>query len=300
MTEVQSNASVGRPLPVPTPEELPPLLARTPLAIVDEALTFLRINPALFFGLSAAVALPLQLIVLALPGSSLRGNRPDRTADIIISSLDQPGAVANALGTLVFESLALFTVATIYGQIAALWYAGRTMTPTDLLIASMKRIPAILGAWTIAHVLIVILGLMTLGLLGVVAGVFLMVVAPAMGAEELGVRAALKRSRTLTDAAFFHCLILYVMVAAGGQVMDISLRFAPTFLFEQLNLPVWVTGGVTDVLASIVVLSFTAATSVVLYLDLRVRREGLDLYMAVDKNFRAAERRTGFGRGRRG
>ena len=300
MTEVQSNASVGRPLPVPTPEELPPLLARNPLAIVDEALTFLRINPALFFGLSAVVALPLQLIVLALPGSSLRGNRPDRVADIIISSVDQPSAVGNALGTLIFESLALFTVATIYGQVVSLWYAGRSMTASDLLVASIKRIPAILGAWTLAHIVIVGLGLVSLGLLGVVAGVYLMLAAPVMGAEGLGVRDALKRSRSLTNSYFFHCLIMYVMVAVGGQLMDISLRIAPTFLLGQLNLPVWVISGATDVVASIVVLSFTAATSVVLYLDLRVRREGLDLYMAVHKNFRGAEASRSAGRGRRG
>ncbi len=299
MTEVQSNASVGRPLPVPTPEELPPLLARSPLAIVDEALTFLRINPTLFFGLTAVISLPLQLIVLGLPGSSLRGVRPDRTADIIISSLDQPDAVANAIGTLIFESLALFTVATVYGQIAALWYAGRSMTATDLLLASIKRIPVIIGAWTLAHMAIVVLGLFTVGIAGLLIGVLLMVAAPVMGAEGLGVMESLRRSQTIVSPKYFHCLVLYVMVAGGGQIMDISLRIAPTFILGQFSLPVWLVGGVTDVVASIVVVSFTAATSVVLYLDLRVRREGLDLYMAVDRNFRPSGKTATSARGRR-
>lgn len=285
VTEVQSNTGVGRPLPVPTPEELPPLLARSPLAIVDEALTLLRINPGLFFGLSAMVLLPLQLIVLVLPGSSLRGNRPDRTADIIISSLDQPSAVGNALGTLIFESLGLFIIATIYGQIVALWYSGRSMTPTDLLLASIKRLPVVVGAWTLGHLVIVAAGLASLGIFGLLIAVYLIVLAPAIGAEGVGVMEGVRRSRKLTQPRYGPCILMYVMVAVGGQVMDISLRVAPTFVFGQLNLPIWIIGGVTDVLASIVVVSFTAATSVVLYLDLRVRREGIDLYMAVDRDF---------------
>ena len=67
--------------------------------------------------------------------------------------------------------------------------------------------------------------------------------------------------------------------------MDISIRSAPTFILGLLDVPVWITGGVFDVIASVVVVSFTAATSVVLYLDLRVRREGVDLYMAIGKSF---------------
>lgn len=285
MTEVQSNASVGRPLPVPSREELPPLLARTPLAIIDEALTFLRIHPAMFFGLAAIVVLPLQLLILLLPGSSLRGNRPDRTVDILISSIDQPSAVANGFGALVFESIALFTVAAIYGEITAAWYARTSISMPDLLKSSLKRSPVIIAVWVVTHVAIVFGGIISLGLLAVIIGSFFIVAAPAMGAEGLGVADTLRRSRQLANAKFIHCLIVFVAVAGAGQVMDLSLRFAPTFLLNQLDVPVWITGGVFDVVASVVVVAFTAATSVVLYLDLRVRREGIDLYMALDRSF---------------
>ena len=285
MSEVQSNASVGRPLPVPTLEELPPLVARTPLAIVDESLTFLRINPALFFGLAATVVLPLQLLILVLPGSSLRGNRPDRTVDILISSFDQPSAIANGFGTLVFESIALFAVATIYGQLTAAWYSRTSMTTTALLMALLKRTPAIVGAWTLTHIAIVVGGIPSLGILAVLIGTFFIVAAPVMGAEGLGVMETLRRSRQLSMAKLTHALVVYVAVAVGSQVMDFSLRLAPTFILDQLNVPVWITGGVFDVVASVIVVAFTAATSVVLYLDLRVRYEGIDLYMALGKSF---------------
>ena len=285
MTEVQSNASVGRPLPVPTLEELPPLLARTPLAVIDEALTFLRINPGLFFGLSAIIVIPLQLILLVLPGSSLRGNRPDRTIDIIIGSLDQPGAIANGLGTLVFASISLFAVASVYGQLTAAWYSQRSVSPSDLLVAAFKRVPFILGAWTLTHVIIILLGSFTFGILGLFAGVLFAVVAPVMGAEELGAIGAIKRSRDLATSKLGQTLIVYVLVAGAGQIIGASIRFAPVLILNQLNVPLFITGEVFEVIATVVVVSFTAATSVVLYLDLRVRREGIDLYLAIDKAF---------------
>lgn len=279
---------MGRPLPVPTPEELPPLIARSPLAVIDEALTFLRLNPALFFGLSAVVVIPLQLIILILPGSSLRGNRPDRTVDILIGSLDQPSAVLNGVGVLVFESLALFAIATMYGQVTSAWYSQTSVSPAELLRAAAKRIPLILGAWTITHLIIIAAGLLSFGALGVFLGVLFMLVAPVIGAESLGLGDSLKRSRELTMSKLGQSLIVFVVVAAAGQVMDASIRFAPTFILQLVDVPPWITGGVFDVVASVLVVSFTAATSVVLYLDLRVRREGIDLYMAIGKSFTAS------------
>ena len=228
---------------------------------------------------------PLQLIILVLPGSSLRGNRPDRTVDIILTSLDQPSAVANGIGILVFESLALFAIATIYGQIAAAWYAQTSISPAELLRAAAKRIPLIIGTWTITHIFIIAAGLLSFGALGVFLGVLFMLVAPVIGVESLSLGDSLKRSRELTMSKLGHSLIVFVIVAGAGQVMDVSIRFAPTFILQLVDVPPWITGGVFDVVASVIVVSFTAATAVVAYLDLRVRREGVDLYMATERSF---------------
>ncbi len=289
---MQSNTSVGRPPKVPLPEELPPLIARSPLAIVDEALRFLRIRPSMTLGITAVVLLPLQLIVLGLPGSSLRGNRPDRVADIIIARLDQPGAVGNAIGTLVFESLALFTVATIYGQLAASWYSGESVSPEDLLIESIKRSLKIVAAWTLTHMALLFAGGISLGFLMLALGPFFIAVAPAMGAENLGPVESIKRSMSLCGNRFVSAVVLYVSVAVAGQVIDASIRFAPTFVLQQADIPVWITNGVFDVIGSIVVQSFTAATAVVFYLDLRVRREGIDLTMAISQKFAPSSRQV--------
>ena len=82
-----------------------------------------------------------------------------------------------------------------------------------------------------------------------------------------------------------------MLVAGAGQIIGASIRFAPVLILNQLNVPLFITGEVFEVIATVVVVSFTAATSVVLYLDLRVRREGIDLYLAIDKAFGSGGRR---------
>lgn len=291
MTDVQSNAAVGRPLHVPPIEELPPLVARSALSLIDESVRFLRLNPAMLFGITAIVLLPLQLIVLALPGSSLRGNRPDRIVDVIFGSLGQLDSVASGVGTIVFESIALFVVATIYGQLAAAWYAQTAVSAEALLLAALKRSFTVLLAWGVSHILLTLAGLATLGVAAVLIGAQFMVMAPVLGAEGTTAIAALKRSWSLCSARFFSAVIFYVAVAGAGQIIDASVRFAPTLLLDQVDVPLWITNGVFDVVASIIVQSFTAATAVLYYLDARVRRDGIDLTMAIEQKFSDEKRR---------
>lgn len=289
MTGLQSNAATRRPLRVPAVEELPPLLARSPLAIFDEAITFMRIEPGLLLGISLIVLVPLRLVAVAMPGSPLRDARPDQLIDIFVGNLSQPGAVLAAFITLILESVALFTVASIYGEVAANWYSGRAASATDLLLASVKRSPALLLAWLIVHLLEIGGALFTVGIGGVMIGVFFAVVAPVMGAEAAGPIVALRRSANLVSPKLGHTIAVFGLAGLGSVVMRIVIEFAPSFLgLELLRLPLWLTSGVVDLLAAVVATSFVASSSTVLYLDLRVRREGIDLDMAMSRAFARA------------
>lgn len=286
MTGLQSNAATRRPLRVPTAEELPPLLARSPLAIFDEAITFLRIQPGLLLGITLIVLIPLRLIAVAMPGSPLRDARPDQLIDIFVGNLSQPGAVAAAAITVILESVALFTVASIYGELVASWYSGRAVTAADLLLASIKRSPVIVAAWFIVHALEFGGAIATLGIGGIIVGVFLTVTAPIIGAEKAGPIVALRRSVSLVSSKIGHTLAVYSLAGIGAVIMRLVIEFAPSFLgLELLQLPLWLTAGVADLLAAVVATAFVAASSTVLYLDLRVRREGIDLDMAMSRAY---------------
>lgn len=285
VTGLQSNAAARRPLRVPTAEELPPLVERSSLAIFDEALTFLRIQPGLLLGIAFAVLLPLRLIAAAMPGSALRDARPDQLADIFIGNLGQPGAVLAAIVTLVMESIALLTIASIYGELMASWYSGRSISATDLLMSSIKRSPKIVLAWIICKVMIVGGGLVTGGLLGLVVGVFLIAVGPIMGAENASPMEALRRSMSLTSRRFGQVTFVYAITGVGAILMRFMIEFAPSAITQQLQVPLWLSAGILDLAASVFAMAFTAAASVVMYLDLRVRGEGIDLDMAIGRSF---------------
>ena len=286
MTGVQSSGAAGRPAKIPTTEELPPLLPRTPLAIIDESLTFLRTQPGTLLGVAFIVLLPLRLIAALLPGATLRDARPDQLVDILITSLGAFDSFLGAFGLIVADSVAVFVVGAIYGRIMARWFSGEAALASDVLVWSIRRSPALFIIWIIIHVAEVIGGSFSLGLGGILVGVLLMVTAPIFGAEDAGVRTSLSRSMNLTGPRFFACLAVFVMVAVGGQAIRFVLRTLPTILgVSVLPIPAWIVGGVFDLLATTVTVAFTAASAVVLYLDLRVRKEGIDLEVAMARVF---------------
>ena len=286
MTGAQSSAGPGRPPRIPTEAELPPLLERTPLAIIDEAFTFLRTQPATLLGVAFVVLLPLRLIAVLLPGSGLRDARPDQLIDILITSFDSTAGVISAVGTLLADSLAVFVVGAIYGKLLASWFEQSAPLTSDLLVWSVKRSPILAVLWLLIHLVELIAGAFSVGVGGIVAGVFLMVTAPILGAEGGGVRQSMSRSLALTAPRFFACLIVFVLVGVGGQIIRFVLRSLPTLLgVTVVPIPAWIISGVFDLLATTLVVAFTASSALVLYLDLRVRKEGIDLEVAMGRVF---------------
>ena len=78
------------------------------MSIVDESVTLMRVSPGLFIVLALVPLLPLRAVSLLLPGSGLRGARPDQMIDALIGNLTAPGAVLAAIFTAAVDSLALF------------------------------------------------------------------------------------------------------------------------------------------------------------------------------------------------
>ena len=79
---------------------------------------------------------------------------------------------------------------------------------------------------------------------------------------------------------------VYSLAGIGGLVMRLVIEFTPSIIgLELLQLPLWLISGVFDLLAAVISTAFVAAASTVLYLDLRVRREGIDLDMAMSRAF---------------
>lgn len=118
--------------------------------------------------------------------------------------------------------------------------------------------------------------------------------APALVLERIGVFASIRRGWMLTRASYWRCLGILVLagliVAAANAALTVPGGALSMFYgFANEDDPMAVAGlapvqliinGVTSVIASSIVYPFWAGVTSLLYIDLRMRREGLDIELA--------------------
>ena len=115
-------------------------------------------------------------------------------------------------------------------------------------------------------------------------------VAPIIGVEGTGVVEALRRSIRLTRARYFPTLGIALLMGVVSWLLANALSALPQALAAWVGFEDgWPLLALGSIIAQIVVLPFVASATVLLYFDLRVRTEGLDLEMtAIDVFDRAA------------
>ncbi len=167
-----------------------------------------------------------------------------------------------------------------------------------LLVGAIVLLAATAGtAGIVIAVLLGILGGFVLLALGIWIGTKLSLVSSALMIERLSLRGAIARSWRLTTGAFWKTfgiqLLVAVIINVALQVISAPLSLLSPLLLMLLdpngqNQPstIAVSVGIT-VLAAAVTLVFgaigavvQAATSALIYLDRRIRTEGLDLELA--------------------
>jgi len=259
------------------------------LGLFDEAIVLLRVRPALFLGLALAAFVPARGLALLAPGADLRGVRLDQFLDIVIANVFNGDEIAATIVRLALESFALFMVASVYAEIVAAWYTGRNLAGRELAWHALKRVPAAGAAWLLAKVAMVLAAPLTIGILTLFIGTFLAVVAPILGAEGCGPISAMRRSLQFSSSRLGHVMLTFIVTGLGALIIRTTIRSTPVLILGQFGLtallPEWLVSGVFEVASGAVSLAFTAAVSVVLYLDLRVRREGIDLTLAMGDLF---------------
>ncbi len=154
----------------------------------------------------------------------------------------------------------------------------------------------------IAILLILVGGLLALlvGLRLVLAGTVVLMEgkhAPDIGLhipERVGIWGSLRRSWRLVKGKFWRVFGVLLFAGVVVNIVSYALQYGITTLFITLGawadagdttgatavtIVVGVAAGVATVLTLVASLAFMAAVQALIYLDLRVRREGLDLWM---------------------
>jgi len=275
--------------PPPPPPPKPGCVPLRPLAvsdILDGSFQVIRRNPRATLGISAVLAV-VQAIAVALfqiaVYSAQSGDDSDQVSGQLIGQLTAAFSllvVSTLLGAILTGMLAAVVTEDVIGIRLTIGQAWRRARP---------RIWSLIGlAFTMTI-------LETLGLVPcLVVGVWLWgiwaVSVPAMMVEGTTVRGSLRRSKQLVDGMFWRVwgirALGALLVAVVGAIIGAPFQIAGSLANGGLTVAagtVPTTLIVLTAIGSILSTTFTApiraAIDSLLYVDLRMRKEGLDLVL---------------------
>jgi hypothetical protein len=254
--------------------------------VLDGAVAILKYRPRVVLTIVAVFVIPTNVVVGYLQRDILGGasiNDVLSNPALGATSLDSSAGDGAAVASLVLGSLSLTFSGIAIGILVGGWYSGVDQRAGEVLAAVARRWWVGLVAWFFVH-LLELVGTLLLILPGLAAMALLVVTSPVIGAEGAGPFTAMSRSMRLTGRRFFRALGLALLSGFVVLVTGQILAFVPTVLALVIGLESgWVILAVGGSLAGLVTTAMQAGAATLIYFDLRVRTEGLDLELrAVD------------------
>jgi hypothetical protein len=160
------------------------------------------------------------------------------------------------------------------------WSAGHDVPAGDLLRTVARKGWTLFAAFLVVHVVEVVSFAVCY-----IPVVFVMplfaVTAPVIGAEGLGPLKAIRRSTNLASRRYWPVLGIAWLIGITAFLLSTALGGLPQILTAWLGYDVaWPLLAAGNILGAVISTPFVAAATVLLYLDLRVRTEGLDIEMS--------------------
>ncbi|WP_103353265.1 hypothetical protein [Amycolatopsis sp. CA-128772] len=283
----------------------PGVIALRPLNIgdiLDGAITAIRRHPLLVLGIGAVMAVITAAVTFLVQKFALADLESlATTVRLGPAATDEElrnavfGTFGDALIVLISSSLVstvLLTVTT--GLMAAVMgraALGREVTFGVVWRDVQPRLLPLLGV-AFGYALLTTLGVMLCIIPGVVAWVFWALAAPALVLERGTFRQAFSRSVKLVSGAFWRVLGILVLAKIIEAFFEeiVSLPFTlGSGLFGQMLNPGKVTVPSTgdlllqsagQIIAGTIAIPFVTLVTVIVYLDQRMRREGMDIELA--------------------
>ncbi len=271
-----SAADLPRPLPM-RPQSL--------IEVLDAGFALVRSAPVLLFSIVAVFHVPLAVLSAYLRRGSLGFDNQFLLGDPTVAGQGFGSAVASSALSFVAGSLIQTIAGVAIGLVVTSWYSDRDPDVVGVLASVGKRLHWIVLAWLMVHLLEVV------ALVGFVVGslliaVLFVVVGPVMAVEGVGPVTAIKRSVRLVRGRYGSALSFFLLSGLIASVLGSVLGGLPTVLGLVLGVNGgWILVAVGTMISGIMSTAFLAAATVAFYFDLRVRREGIDLHLAMVDRF---------------
>jgi hypothetical protein len=263
--------------------QAPPVLRPLNIAdILDTSIRLYRQNFAAFLGITAVVYIPVTIAQMAFAyatGSSLLSSPGAANSPDVL--LRQLATMWPALASLIIVSMLAVPLAQGALAIAvSRRYLNEPVTVADAYSAIGPRWSVLILTALLVG-LIEMLGLVMCAIPCVYVSIIFLFVTPIIVIEGLGVTASMGRSVELVRdewwRCFWTCLLLGVIVALVAGIVSMPLRaIAVIALAHDMALAQAVSAGIQSAI-TLIVQPVASAGLVLLYYDLRIRKEGFDL-----------------------
>ena len=263
-----------------------PLMPRTTADILDGGFAVLKARPARIIGLTAAFVVTLQVVSAYFQRDYLGGVpiadfiSDDPTVLNEQASGTQGAEIVAGIAVILLSTLALVFVAAALAHLVTQWTMGRDPGIGELFGVIARR------SWPLLVTFAVVKLAEVGGALACYIGLpFVMAlfvpVAPVVAVEGQGPFASLGRATRLARARYMPTLGIALLMGLTSWLLGTALSALPQLLAGWAGLDRgWPILAVGNIAAEVIVVPFVAASTVLLYLDLRVRTEGLDIEMA--------------------
>lgn len=254
--------------------------------ILDGSFSIVKARPARILGITALFVVPVHLFAAFMQRNALGGTSvfdlldSEDPAVVAEANRTEGGEILAGILVWVIPALALMFVAAAIARLVGAWSAGHDVRAGDLLRTVGRK------SWTLVAAFVLVHLAEAISLLGCYVGaIFVMplfaVTAPVVGAEGLGPLRAMRRAVNLASRRYWPVLGIAWLIGITAFLLTYALGGLPQFLAAWFGTDVaWPLLAAGNILGAVISTPFVAGATVLLYLDLRIRSEGLDLEMS--------------------
>jgi hypothetical protein len=264
----------GAPEPTATRRDRPVPLRQMGIGeLIDAAVRLYRLEWKVLMAIVAFIVVPVTFLELWATQVAVGQIGPTTSEDVFGRAV----ALAVAFAAIQLLIVQPFLVAAV-ARAAADVYLGESISIGGTYRYALRRLPAILWI-TLLTTIATLLGFVLLIVPGVLALVRLAFAPAALVVEGHRGMGAVRRSWRLTAGFFWRTLGTLLLSGLIVAIVSGIIGIPGELALQALGPGAWPISALVNALATVLVTPFGMLVVVLLYFDLRIRKEGFDIEM---------------------